>query len=124
MQMKKITLATLILAVCLPTQINAKPRCNREKQPISYCDTSAGRLVLKSGEYSKYYCRNTAIMDLQHVSGCCTWHGGVLLIRMGKVVCSDGSVSPICSIQEEMKKAENYEQSDDSVNISRSQFLN
>lgn len=66
----------------------------------SYCDTSAGRVVKSDGGYSKRYCRWTAVMDFQGVHTCCTWQGGVLVIKNGLVICNDGTVSPICSIQE------------------------
>ncbi len=87
-----------------------------------YCDTSAGRIVLNDGDYSKSYCRFNAVMDLQNIHECCTWQGGVLLVRLGQVICRDGSVSPICSIQEE--KDNKYMYSDDSVEIKNSSFLN
>ena len=84
-------LALLIIAVLisLPTISSAS----------SYCDTSAGRSVLNSGGYSKHYCRKTAVMDIQGFNGCCTWSGGVLTAQGGTVVCNNGTVSPICSIQ-------------------------
>ena len=87
---------------------DTSPACRCEKkipQPccdiegISYCDTSAGHFVCKSGGYSQCICTRTAISSLQGVSGCCVWHGGVLSDEMGVVVCADGSVSAVCSTQ-------------------------
>jgi hypothetical protein len=44
-------------------------------------------------------------MDIQRVSGCCLWQGGVLLIDpMGLVICNNGGVSEICSLQNPVKK--------------------
>lgn len=63
-----------------------------------YCDSSAGRVVCNNGFYSSCYCSRTAVMDLQFVAGCCLWQGGVLKIDpVGLVICTDGSVSAICS---------------------------
>ncbi len=86
-----------------------------------YCDTSGGRLVLDDGNISKTYCRWKAVMDFQYIHDCCTWQGGVLLVSMGKVVCRDGSVSPICSLLES-KKHERF-QTDHSVELKRDDLL-
>jgi hypothetical protein len=39
-------------------------------------------------------------MDLQKLKGCCLWNGGVFKIGLkGLVICRDGNVSEICSLQ-------------------------
>lgn len=68
---------------------------------ISYCDLSAGHYVCKSGGYSTCICTTQTAVSAhkQYPMGCCTWHGGVAASTWGQVVCNDGSVSEICSIQ-------------------------
>lgn len=118
---KTLAICTLFL---IPAVVSAKRvPCKKDTNPISYCDTSAGRLVDTNGSYSKTYCRFTAIMDLQKVSGCCTWQGGVMLVKMGKVICADGTISPVCSIQVQQLEKQHYQESDQSVNINQSSFL-
>lgn len=66
---------------------------------IRYCDSSAGRYVCNNGDYSACYCTIHAIMDLQKISGCCLWQGGVLKISpTGVVLCRNGGASEMCSI--------------------------
>lgn len=67
---------------------------------LSYCDSSAGRIVCNNGFYSACYCTRHAVMDLQLIKGCCLWQGGVLSTydRTGLVVCNDGSVSEECTL--------------------------
>lgn len=86
----------------------------------SYCDTSAGRLVLSNGDYSKYYCRYDAIMDYQNLHGCCSWSGGVFLVKLGNVICRDGSISAVCSLQS--KNEDEYNRSDNSIELSDEQW--
>lgn len=67
---------------------------------IQYCDSSAGRYVCKSGDYSSCYCTIHSVMDLQKIAGCCLWQGGVFKIsELGLVICNNGGVSEICSLQ-------------------------
>lgn len=67
---------------------------------ILYCDSSAGRFVCRSGEYSTCYCTRHAIMDLQLIGGCCLWQGGVMATdETGLVICNNGGTSEICSLQ-------------------------
>jgi hypothetical protein len=67
---------------------------------ISYCDSSAGRYVCQNGDYSSCYCTRHAVMDLQKIAGCCLWQGGVFKVsETGLVICNNGGVSEICSIQ-------------------------
>ncbi|MGL5743110.1 MAG: neurogenic locus notch [Legionella sp.] len=67
---------------------------------VSYCDSSAGRLVCKNGFYSACYCTPHAVMDLQLFRGCCLWKGGVVTTYniTGFVLCNDGSISEECSL--------------------------
>ncbi len=66
---------------------------------VSYCDSSAGRLVCNNGFYSSCYCDRHAVMDLTHLEGCCLWQGGVLDTDDGGnvVICNNGAVSVVCS---------------------------
>ncbi|MFT4060108.1 MAG: neurogenic locus notch [Legionella sp.] len=77
--------------------------CCNKMGGVSYCDSSAGRLVCNNGFYSTCYCTPHAVMDLQLLRGCCLWRGGVLPPSVaspsGLVVCNDGSVSEECSLQ-------------------------
>ena len=67
---------------------------------IHYCDSSAGRFVCNSGDYSSCYCSRHAVMDLQKIAGCCLWQGGVMATDMsGTVICNNGGTSEICSTQ-------------------------
>lgn len=68
---------------------------------ISYCDSSAGRFICKSGEFSSCYCTRHAVMDLQKFEGCCMWQGGVMQIDpKGLVICRNGGVSELCTRQD------------------------
>ena len=74
--------------------------CCNEMGGINYCDSSAGRYVCNNGYYSSCYCTRHAVMDLQKIEGCCLWQGGVVqLSETGHVVCRNGGVSEICSLQ-------------------------
>lgn len=70
---------------------------------ISYCDATAGHYVCKDGSYSACLCTNQAPVSTyrQLALGCCLWHGGVVASSLGQVVCADGSLSPVCSLQNE-----------------------
>ncbi|WP_242604461.1 hypothetical protein [Legionella gresilensis] len=73
-------------------------QCCEKMGGVSYCDSSAGRLVCKNGYYSSCYCTRHAIMDLQNVQGCCLWQGGVLTVdEGGLVICNNGGISELCS---------------------------
>lgn len=81
-------------------KICEKEKCCGEMGGISYCDSSAGRLVCNNGYYSSCYCDRHAVMDLQLLKGCCLWQGGVLnMDETGLVVCNNGSVSESCTTQ-------------------------
>ncbi|MBA2656308.1 MAG: hypothetical protein H0U70_04905 [Tatlockia sp.] len=77
-----------------------KQRCCNDMGGISYCDSSAGRYVCNNGYYSACYCTRHAVMDLQKISGCCLWQGGVLgTTPTGLVMCNNGGISELCSLQ-------------------------
>lgn len=74
--------------------------CCENMQGINYCDSSVGRYVCRSGDYSSCYCTIHAIMDLQKFEGCCMWQGGVAKItEKGEVLCNNGTTSEICALQ-------------------------
>lgn len=67
---------------------------------VSYCDSSAGRLVCNNGEYSDCYCTRHAVMDMQKFTGCCMWKGGVLRVNeKGIFLCRNGGISEECTLQ-------------------------
>lgn len=77
-----------------------KQLCCNDMGGISYCDSSAGRYVCNNGYYSTCYCTRHAVMDIQKIAGCCLWQGGVFAIdATGLVLCNNGGISEICSIQ-------------------------
>lgn len=77
-----------------------KRLCCHDMGGISYCDSTAGRYVCNNGYYSTCYCTRHAVMDLQKLEGCCLWQGGVFNIEAtGLVLCNNGGISEICSIQ-------------------------
>lgn len=96
----KAIMLTSLLGL-LSTSAFADGCCN-QMGGISYCDSSAGRLVCKNGFYSACYCTRHAVMDLQLLRGCCLWKGGVYpkLNAYGSVLCNDGSYSEECSLQQ------------------------
>ena len=104
--MRKAHLSLVILFAVFAAKSNALSLssceqtscCAGSRGGISYCDSSAGRYVCKSGEYSNCYCSRHAVMDLQKLAGCCLWHGGVFRSDVDLVVCNDGSLSEECSI--------------------------
>lgn len=76
-----------------------KHLCCNDMGGISYCDSSAGRYVCNNGYYSSCYCTRHAVMDLQKLEGCCLWQGGVLTTsETGMVICNNGGISEICSL--------------------------
>lgn len=77
-----------------------KDKCCQSMGGISYCDSSAGRFVCGNGSYSSCYCTRHAVMDLEHIQGCCLWQGGVMDIDdKGLVICNNGGVSETCSLE-------------------------
>ena len=95
---------TLILVLCAPAVYSVCPDCCAHMGGINYCDSSAGRYVCNNGYYSSCYCTIHAVMELEHVQGCCLWQGGVLTIDpMGLVICNNGGVSEGCSLQTPVK---------------------
>jgi hypothetical protein len=60
-----------------PRKSCADDICCARMGGVSYCDSSAGRLVCNNGYFSSCYCSHHAVMDLQLLEGCCLWQGGV-----------------------------------------------
>jgi hypothetical protein len=96
----------LLLACMLICSSSLYAQCGKEvccegMGGISYCDSSGGRYVCNNGYYSSCYCTRHAVMDFQDLQGCCLWNGGVspVLNLYGLVVCRDGTISELCSIQ-------------------------
>ncbi len=91
---------TLLLGLSTQVAYSVCPDCCAGMGGIQYCDSSAGRFVCQNGYYSSCYCTRHAVMDLQRIQGCCLWQGGVLLVdEVGLVICNDGGVSEVCSLQ-------------------------
>lgn len=94
----------LLVGLSMQAAYSVCPDCCSQMGGISYCDSSAGRFVCRNGYYSSCYCTRHAVMDLQRVHGCCLWQGGVMAVDpMGLVICNNGGVSEICSIQGPVK---------------------
>ena len=99
--LNRLAVASLVL-LCVPfTAVHADcDNCCGNMGGVRYCDSSAGRMVCNNGEYSSCYCTKHAVMDLQKIAGCCLWQGGVFKIgARGLVICNNGSVSELCSLQ-------------------------
>ena len=100
---------TLILAIFSPVAYSVCPDCCSNMGGINYCDSSAGRYVCNNGYYSSCYCTIHAVMELEHVQGCCLWQGGVLTIDpTGLVICNNGGLSEVCSLQTPVKSVATY----------------
>ena len=99
---RAIMLHTVLLAylLCMSTlTCSASVPCCSGKGGVSACDYSSGYYFCINGDYSTCYCTKHAMMDLQEVSGCCLWQGGVLQVDpLGLVICNSGSVSEVCSL--------------------------
>jgi hypothetical protein len=97
--LKRLFLITVLLNASTTIAQECGNCCDR-LGGISYCDSSAGRYVCKNGDYSSCYCTIHAVMDLQKLQGCCLWQGGVFKIdELGLVICNNGSISELCSLQ-------------------------
>lgn len=99
--LNRFVIAILVL-LCMPfTAVYADcDNCCGSMGGVQYCDSSAGRLVCRNGEYSACYCTRHAVMDLQKIAGCCLWQGGVFrMSEQGLVICNNGGVSEICGLQ-------------------------
>ncbi|KTC66001.1 neurogenic locus notch like protein precursor (plasmid) [Legionella adelaidensis] len=88
-----------LLSFTFHSSYSVNSECCANMGGLHYCDTSAGRFVCKNGYYSSCYCTRHAVMDLQKFQGCCMWQGGVLDADNGLVVCNNGGVSEICTLQ-------------------------
>jgi hypothetical protein len=74
--------------------------CCSEMGGINYCDSTSGRYICKNGYFSACYCTRHADIDLQNLSGCCLWEGGIAKRdAKGRIHCRDGSISELCSLQ-------------------------
>lgn len=104
------TLFLIIGALFYSTNLFAS--CNGCKKPagcdhccskmggVSYCDSSSGHTVCRNGYFSSCYCTRHAVMDLQKLAACCLWNGGIEKKDVkGRILCRDGSVSELCSLQ-------------------------
>ncbi len=95
---------TIVLTMLTQAAFAVCPDCCAKMGGINYCDSSAGRYVCNNGYYSSCYCTIHAVMELEHVQGCCLWQGGVLTIDpMGLVICNNGGFSEVCSLQTPVK---------------------
>ncbi|WP_078061578.1 neurogenic locus notch [Legionella saoudiensis] len=103
LSLKRLFLVGTLSLLVTPVFAKQNPSaCCSGMGGISYCDSSAGRMVCNNGFYSTCFCTPHAVMDLQLIRGCCLWKGGVvnsLTAPNGLVVCNDGSVSEECSLQ-------------------------
>lgn len=103
--LKPLIIAGMLGLLISPVHAKKGPDsgCCSQMGGVSYCDSSAGRIVCNNGFYSTCYCTPHAVMDLQLLRGCCLWKGGVLPPNMSSpsnlIVCGDGSVSEECSLQ-------------------------
>ncbi len=111
---KAMIKTALILSFCIPTLTHAVRYKSNPGEPV-YCDTSAGRVVLNNGSYSKLFCRYNAVMDFKYLHACCSWAGGVFMDKQGNVICRNGSISPVCSLQNHEKDFEM--RTDDTVEL-------
>lgn len=96
----RFTLASLMLFCISFTAVYAEcDNCCGSMGGVQYCDSSAGRMVCQNGEYSVCYCTRHAVMNLQKLTGCCLWQGGVFRTdERGMVICNNGGVSEICGL--------------------------
>ena len=99
--MKRFIFATLFLIVLPLTTVHSEcDNCCSSMGGVQYCDSSAGRFVCQNGEYSTCYCTRHAVMDLDKIKGCCLWQGGVFKVdERGLVICNNGAVSELCTLQ-------------------------
>jgi len=106
----KILLVTIFMQLFFTKAIYAACKdCCQGMGGIQYCDSSAGRYVCQNGYYSSCYCTIHAVMDLQRVSGCCLWQGGVMLVDPnGLVICNDGGTSEVCTLENTSKSKTIY----------------
>lgn len=106
--LKKVLLSTLFI---LGMQLTYANGCCKTMGGVNYCDSSAGRVVCKNGFYSACYCTRHAVMDLQLLSGCCLWKGGVkegVNTDNNEVLCNDGSYSETCTLEHPAKKVASW----------------
>lgn len=97
----RFVLSSLILiSLPLGASFSACDNCCSSMGGVQHCDSTAGRYVCQNGEYSTCYCTRHAVMNLQKIEGCCLWQGGVFRVtESGLVVCNNGGVSEVCTLQ-------------------------
>ncbi|HBI21301.1 MAG TPA: neurogenic locus notch [Legionella sp.] len=101
-----ILISLMLLCIPFTSAWASCDNCCGSMGGILYCDSSAGRYVCKNGDYSACYCTRHAVMDLQKIEGCCLWQGGVFKVNeMGLVICNNGGVSEMCSLQAPEQRA-------------------
>lgn len=99
-----IPIFALLLGMFSTAAFSVCPVCCADMGGIKYCDSSSGRFVCMNGYYSSCYCTRHAVMDLQKIHGCCLWQGGVMTVDpTGLVICNNGGVSEVCSLQTPVK---------------------
>ena len=96
----KQIIITGLLSLALTQAFANNKGCCADMGGVSYCDSSAGRIICKNGFFSTCYCTIHAVMDLQFLRGCCLWKGGIRSLYESNlgVLCNDGSISEECSI--------------------------
>jgi hypothetical protein len=98
--LRQATFILLCFMAYMPFTHSVCPDCCSKMGGVNYCDDSTGRFVCNNGYYSSCYCTRHAVMDLQRIQGCCLWQGGVMLVDpVGLVICNNGGVSELCSLQ-------------------------
>jgi hypothetical protein len=104
--LRQVTFILLFFLAYMPFSYSVSQDCCSNMGGINYCDGSASRFVCNNGYYSSCYCTRHAVMDLQHIQGCCLWQGGVMVVDpVGLVICNNGAVSEICSLQTPLERA-------------------
>jgi hypothetical protein len=96
----RLLLIIMLFGFSIQSGHSACANCCAKMGGIQYCDSSSGRYVCANGYYSSCYCDRHAVMDLQKFQGCCIWQGGVMVVDpVGLVICNNGGISELCSLQ-------------------------
>jgi hypothetical protein len=107
--MNNITKICVLLSVSLCAYSQECSNCCEGYGGIAYNDSSSGRYVCRNGYFSNCYGTRHAVMDMQKFKGCCIWEGGIEKITLkGEVICRDGHVSEICTLQNPNQTAAVY----------------
>ncbi len=95
----RLALASFMLFF-ISTSFASCDNCCGSMGGVSYCDSSAGRMVCNNGDFSACYCTRHAVMNLQELEGCCLWQGGVFKTdEKGMVICNNGAISELCGLE-------------------------